>query len=120
MMSNMFSWNTSNVFAIHAADSKGVILDENSKPILYAVAKMDTDCSCASFGTSDMAITTRLDDAGSDGPFILLKEERSCFGYNPCLIYINDKGNNTLIGKIDSSCRKNLKLTNNYVKNLEI
>lgn len=79
---------------------------------------MDTDCSCANFGTSQMAITTKLNEAGSDGPFILLKEERNCCGYNPCNIFINDKGNNSLIGKIDTSCRKNLALTNNYVKNL--
>lgn len=62
MFSTMFSWNTSNVFEIYEADSNGNILNENSNPILYSVAKLNTDCGCSSFGTSEMAITTKLDD----------------------------------------------------------
>ena len=119
-MSNMFSWNTSNVFAIHEADADGKILNENSQPILYAVAKMDSDCSCSNFGTSEMAITTRLGDTSSEGPFLLLKEKRACCSYNPCDIFINEKGNSTLIGQITSSWRKELNLDCKYVKNLNI
>lgn len=84
LYSNMFSWNTSNVFAIHEADSNGNILDEKSKPILYSVAKLNVDCACSSCGLSEMAITTNLDNSGSAGPFLHLKEERNWCGYNKC------------------------------------
>lgn len=116
----MFSWNTSNVFAIHEADSNGNILDEKSKPILYSVAKLNTDCACSSCGLSEMAITTNLDNSGSAGPFLHLKEERNWCGYNKCQLSINDSGNSTDLGYITTDCLGNLSLTNKYVDNLQI
>lgn len=67
----MFSWNTSNIFEIHEADENGNQLNEDSSPILYSVAKLNLEC-CSNCGSSDMAITKKLDDAGSDGPFLLM------------------------------------------------
>ena len=58
ILSNMFSWNTQKVFGIFEADAQGHILNENSKPILYAVAKINDDCSCNSLGLTEFAITT--------------------------------------------------------------
>lgn len=84
IMSNMFSWNTENVFGIFEADSQGHILDENSKPILYAVAKLNADCSCDNLGLTEFAIATDINSKSSTAPFIYMKEERNCCGYNPC------------------------------------
>lgn len=60
ILSNMFSWNTQNVFGIFEADSQGRILDKNSKPILYAVAKLNPDCSCNNIGLTEFAIATDI------------------------------------------------------------
>ncbi|KAL4454584.1 hypothetical protein ABPG74_021789 [Tetrahymena malaccensis] len=120
MLSNMFSWNTSNVFEIYEGDSNGKRLDPNSKPILYAVAKLNECCSCDCqvMGTSSIAITTKLDDASSQTPYLFLKEKNVCCGYNLCDIFINQNGNGTLIGNIQEGYRNSLKVNSSYLNNL--
>ncbi|EAR97976.1 hypothetical protein TTHERM_00283650 (macronuclear) [Tetrahymena thermophila SB210] len=120
MLSNMFSWNTSNVFEIHEADSSGKRLDPNSQPILYAVAKLQEccTCDCSVMGTSQIAITTKLDDVSSNTPYLFLKEKNVCCGFNTCDIFINEKGNGTLIGNIKEGCRNALYVNSSYLNNL--
>jgi len=56
----MFQWNTKCVLGIFAADQNGKLFSNNQKPILYAVAKMKSKCSCDYFDLTDFAITTKL------------------------------------------------------------
>ncbi|KAL4499298.1 hypothetical protein ABPG72_006884 [Tetrahymena utriculariae] len=120
ILSNMFSWNTSNVFEIHEGDSYGKRYDPNSKPILYAVAKLNEFCSCDCqlMGTSSIAITTKLDDISSEIPYLFLKEKNVCCGYKLCDIFINQNGNGTLIGNIQGGYRHSLKINSSYLNNL--
>ncbi|EAR84035.1 hypothetical protein TTHERM_00760820 (macronuclear) [Tetrahymena thermophila SB210] len=121
-LSNMFSWNTSNVFEIHEGDSQGRRLYSDSKPILYSVAKLEACCSCkcSEAGASEMAITTQLNDTSSVAPYLFLQERNNCCGYNSCLISINDNGNGTQVGKIQLGYCNSMTVSSNYTNGLEI
>lgn len=62
-----------------------------------------------------MAITTKLDDSGSEGPFLFMSVDLNCCGSTKCSIYINDKGNTSYVGTIEYHCGR-ITLDNNYIK----
>lgn len=66
----MFSLETSKIIEIHEVDEEGNQLDSLLKPILYSLAKLNLDCY--NYGNSDMAVTSKLDDNGSDDPFLFM------------------------------------------------
>lgn len=82
---------------------------------MYAVAKRDSGC-CQST-KFHVAITRKISDEGSEGPFILINELDGSCGSHPCELIINDNGNSNLIGTIMSD-NADLILSNNYVKDL--
>lgn len=56
----MFQWNTKYVLGIFQADANGNLFSKNQKPILFAVAKIKTKCSCENNDLTEFAITTKL------------------------------------------------------------
>ncbi|KAL4461435.1 hypothetical protein ABPG72_015556 [Tetrahymena utriculariae] len=121
LISNVFSWNSQNVFEIYAADENGKRLDSKSKPILYGIGMSHSSCTnCQLQSISEVAILTQIGEKGSDDPYIYIQKQDKCCGFSQQNVYLNKNGNQTQIASINRNMWNDYEVSSTYVNQLSL